>query len=165
MKHGRMMLTKPVQIVGLSKSIRIWSLFAVSLLLLSLVGCGDGRGLRIPVSGNVSIDGKPIEFGSILFKPSGAPQERPGGGSLGAGGAYGVSIYTAYDGLPPGKYDVAITATEPLGETAQRWHAPMKYSDSAKSGLTAEIDKSTKEVNFELTWDGNKRSAPFVEKF
>ncbi len=148
----------------ISKPTRILFLLVTSVLLVS-VGCGDGRGLRIPVSGKVTIDGKPVEFGSILFKPAGDPEKRPGGGSLGTGGEYGVSIYTPYDGLPPGKYDVTITATEAMGETAQRWHAPMKYSNSEKSGLTAEIDKSTKEVNFELTWDGDKKSAPFVEKF
>jgi len=42
----------------------------LSFLALVLTGCG-GDGLdRYPVSGTVTFDGKPVEFGAIFFEPT-----------------------------------------------------------------------------------------------
>jgi hypothetical protein len=113
----------------------------------------------------VTVDGEPLAFGSILFEPvAGGDNNRPGGGALESDGSYRVSAYTAFDGLPPGSYRVAITGTEPLTVTSQRWHAPQKYSDASTSGLTVEIEKANDQLNFELSWDGEKPAKPFVEK-
>ena len=140
-----------------------WAWIFSALFCLSLlIGCGDGRPRRVPVSGHVTVDGQLLEHGSILFAP--ADNSRSGGGSLEAGGLYRVSIYTAYDGLMPGKYNVSVLAVEPMGETAQRWHAPMKYRDAKTSGLSVEITEETTDLDFELTWEGDKHSGPFVEK-
>ena len=64
-----------------------------------------------------------------------------------------------------GKYEVMVSGIEPIGETAQRWHAPKKYADTKTSGLTIEISKNMGEVNLDLSWKGEKPSKPFVEKF
>ena len=132
---------------------------APCLSLIVLAGCGDGRGVRVPVSGTVTIDGAPLAFGSILFEPlAGGENNRSGGGALESDGTFRVSAYTAFDGLPPGQYRVAITGTEPLSDTARRWHAPKKYSDPASSGLTADIEESTDQLNYELSWSGEELS-------
>ena len=139
--------------------------FAACLSLFVLAGCGDGRGVRVPVSGAVTVDGAPLAFGSILFEPlAGGDNNRPGGGALESDGTFRVSAYTAFDGLPPGSYRVAITGTEHISDTSQRWHAPRKYSQPATSGLTAEIEEATDQLNFDLSWEGEKHSEPFVEK-
>ena len=138
---------------------------ATCLFVFLLAGCGDGRGVRVPVSGVVTIDGKPLAFGQIMFTPyTEDANNRPGGGSLESDGSYRVSAYTAYDGLPPGRYRVAITGTEYISDTAQRWHSPQKYSQLDTSGLTAEIEESTDSLNFDLSWEGESPSEPWVEK-
>lgn len=160
MNHGRAMTLD-------RSSKAIWTMFLLSfsLLLLASTGCGDGKGVRIPVSGNVTIDGKPVGFGRISFEPIDKPGKFIGGSSLGTDGSYQVTTFTAFDGLPPGKYQVTITATEAMGDSGERWHAPKKYSMLDKSGLTAEVNEETKTIDFELTWKGDKKSAPFVVKF
>ena len=66
--------------------------------------------------------------------------------------------------LLPGKYVVAIKATEWVNEKAQRWHAPKKYAKHETSEITTEISDPTSDLTFDLTWEGDKRSKPWVEK-
>ena len=132
---------------------------ALASLLLGSSGCGDGRPARVPISGQVTIDGQPLKFGSILFRPASG---RAPSGTLDANGRYVLSTYEKGDGAMVGEYTVAITGNEQLGEVAQRWHAPEKYSDPARSELKATVEGPRDDLNFELTWDGGK---PFVQKF
>lgn len=127
------------------------------LLVAALAGCGDGRPTRVPISGQVTIDGAPLQFGSVLFVPASG---RSAGGSLDKDGRYFLSCFEKGDGAMVGDYRVAITGSEQLGETAVRWHAPKKYKDAATSELTATVDGPKEDMNFELKWDGGK---PFVE--
>jgi hypothetical protein len=127
------------------------------LLVAALAGCGDGRPTRVPISGKVTIDGAPLQFGSVLFVPASG---RSAGGSLDKEGRYFLSCFEKGDGAMVGEYRVAITGSEQLGETAVRWHAPKKYRDIATSNLTAAVDGPKDDVDFELTWEGGK---PFVE--
>lgn len=48
-------------------------LFPVSVLLLSLAGCGQDDG-RESLSGNVTFDGQPLVYGEIVFRPSEGPE-------------------------------------------------------------------------------------------
>ena len=137
------------------------------LVCVMLSGCGDGRGARVPVSGMVTIDGEPLQHGSVTFVPvkiAGAAA-RAGGGSIDEQGRFSVSSYTPNDGLLPGKYQVMVGSAEPLGETAQRWHAPKKYANMKTSGFEIEVAGGMEELKFELSWEGEKHSEPFVEKF
>lgn len=43
----------------------------VAGLSLSLVGCSDNGPARVPVSGKVTLNGKPLSWGSIMFVPEG----------------------------------------------------------------------------------------------
>ena len=92
----------------------------VSILLLAVfAGCGPSNPLgRQALSGNVTIDGAPLDQGSIEFSP-----ESPSGvasGGLIKGGAYTVP---ETKGLPPGKYLVRIHSIAE-GPTAQGSAAP-----------------------------------------
>ena len=129
-------------------------------------GCNDGRGKRVPVSGKVTVGGQVLEFGSISFTPVISQKgSRAGGGTLGEGGTFRVTSYTAYDGLLPGQYKVAVSAIEPINDASQRWHAPQRYASLEDSGLTIDIDSQTDSANFELTWEGDDHSKPYVENF
>ena len=144
-------------------SVSLFSLVCLSLFLsLFLTGCGDGRPSRVKVSGFVTVDGEPLKFGGVNFRP--AAGGRAAGGSLDSNGAFTVTMYEKGDGLPPGKYVVAIKATEPVNENAERWHAPKKYAKHLTAGLTTEISEATSDLTFDLSWAGEKRSKPWVEK-
>ncbi|BBO30822.1 hypothetical protein PLANPX_0434 [Lacipirellula parvula] len=131
----------------------------LAILACCLLGCGDGRPTRVPISGKITVDGQPLKFGVIVFKPA---TGRASSGRLDADGRYVLSTYDRGDGAIAGDYTVTISGNEQLSETSHRWHAPKKYSDPTASGLTATVESPRDDLNFELTWDGGK---PFVEKF
>lgn len=135
-----------------------WSLGSTLVVILTALGCGDGRPDRVPISGVVTIDGQPLAHGSILFKPANG---RSAGGALDSQGRYFLTYYEKGDGAVPGEYTVAVSANEQLGETAMRWHAPRKYSNPETSELKATVDEPREDLNFELKWDGGK---PFTTR-
>jgi hypothetical protein len=135
-----------------------FGLAAVSTCVLATVGCSDGRPERVPVSGTVLIDGKPLTKGSIMVIPSG---QRPAGGSIGPDGRFMLSCYEINDGVVPGTHAVTVQATEHISERETRWLTPKKYGDAKASGLTVTIDGPTDDLKIELTWDGKQ---PFVER-
>jgi hypothetical protein len=88
------------------------------LLLATCVGCGSGNPLgRLAVNGKVTLDGAPLDQGTIEFSP-----EAANGVSSGANikdGAYAISTTK---GLPPGKYLVRINSL--LGSPAGQKDRP-----------------------------------------
>ncbi len=126
------------------------------LALAMMSGC-DGRPKRVPVSGQVLIDGEPLTLGSITLVPRGA---RPSVGKIDKDGRFVLTCYEGEDGVIPGTHRVAISANEGIGDTGLKWFAPKKYADFRRSGLEVTIDEKTDELKIELTWDGGK---PFVE--
>jgi len=118
-----------------------WSLV---LLAASLVGCGDNRG-RLPVTGTVLFDGKPLESGNIRF---GGDQGAAGAGQI-VNGSFSLSETGSQSGVLPGKYDVLIASwveergsVRPDGSFSPGiTRIPLVYLDPAKSGLTAEVKK------------------------
>jgi len=132
-------------------------LLGIAALAVTAAGCGDGRPGRVPVSGQVLLDGKPLSRGFIRLVPDDA---RAACGEIGPDGRFTLKTFEPGDGVVLGTHRVAIVAIEPLGSIQQRWHAPKKYSDPATSGLTATIDGPTDSLRIEITWDGGQ---PFVE--
>jgi hypothetical protein len=121
-------------------------------------GCSDGRPERVPVSGQILIDGAPLAHGSILFH---AKDHRPAIGSLDSQGRFQLSTYEPGDGCVPGTHAVSIDAGEVIGPTSTRWHAPKKYRNASASGIVVTVEESMKPVAIQLSWDGGK---PFVER-
>jgi hypothetical protein len=121
------------------------------------MGCSDGRPSRIPVSGQVLIDGKPLKFGSIRFVPS---DSRASQGAIDANGHFTLNCYEKDDGVVPGTHTVTVMACEPLSRTLVRWHVPRKYSDPVTSDIKKEVVEPTDSMLVELTWDGGR---PFDE--
>lgn len=76
----------------------------------SLIGCGPGNPLgRKAVSGNVTLDGSPIQNGSISFSPVDGSATTSSGAVV-LSGKYSIE---AADGLTDGKYLVRINAIDP----------------------------------------------------
>ncbi len=139
--------------------------FAICLLLTCLysLGCGESKPERVPVSGKVLIDGKPLNKGVIRFVPE---QGRPSSSAILSDGTFDVASTTLGDdpiqiGVFPGHYKIEVSASEAINEETIRWHAPKKYSNFRSSGLEIDIHKPSDNLIVELTWDGLE--GPIVE--
>ena len=144
----------------------------------SMHGCGGPeRPETAPVTGQVTVNGKPLEKGTIQFIPT--------NGRLAMGqivkGNYSLTTFEENDGALLGNHVVTVTAMEvsrnkklpkfepPADATPSRirvleaewlerhggrikvkWHAPEKYSDSRTSPLTAEISPGENVKDFSI---------------
>lgn len=125
----------------------------VLVLLVATLGCSDGRPKRVPISGQVLIDGEPIKAGSIRFVPDGA---RPSASDLDAEGRFTLRCFEENDGAVIGTHRVEVAAREIIGESV-RWYAPKEYSDYRSSGLTVEVKEPNDALVIDLTWKGKKK--------
>ena len=114
----------------------------VGLLVLS--GCGGSGADREAISGAVTLDGKPLESGSILFTPEGPGST--GGGEI-ENGQYSLSREL---GLSPGSYRVQIQSWRPTGRTIRDAASGETFDDlvsiippryNERSELKASIEK------------------------
>lgn len=133
------------------------TLSCMLLLVATMVGCGDSRPERFPVSGQVLVDGKPLTYGIIMVRPIGA---RASQGSVDNEGRFSLYAYKPGDGVVPGTHPVTINAGREISDTKTEWLAPKKYMKPETSGLTLTIDEPRDDVLIELSWDGGK---PFIE--
>jgi hypothetical protein len=145
-----------VPAIGISASQR-GIIFVLSFLCVSLAGCGDGRPRRVPVSGKVLVDGKPLKYGFVRFFPD---QARVSTGDIDSEGRFVLSCYGGEDGAVVGKHKVEVYATEGIDEERIRWHAPKRYANYSTSQLEHEITGPTDEITIKLSWGGGH---PFVE--
>jgi hypothetical protein len=99
-----------------------WATLAPSAAIVSLlVGCsGDAAANRGALSGAVTIDGKPLEQGSILFTPTDGTKGSSSGGEI-KNGRYRIS---KADGPAIGWNRVEIRATRKTGKMIQKPFAP-----------------------------------------
>ncbi|QDT54748.1 hypothetical protein Pan44_27840 [Caulifigura coniformis] len=125
-------------------------------LCLVMVGCGEsGAPGRAEAKGTVTIDGRPLEKGTVfLVNEKGLPA---GVGNVVAG-AFELSENASTRGVLPGSYGVKIESwkVEPgavlengsfsPGELA----IPKKFTDAKTSGLKAEVKDGANEFTFAL---------------
>lgn len=112
--------------------------------LIGLSGCGRRPALA-PVSGRVTLDGKPLEFGSVMIQPAAGPAAR---GTIQADGSFTVGTFTPGDGAIVGPATVRVACYEqqrpggppPQGELALgKSLIPEKYTQFETSGITATV--------------------------
>jgi hypothetical protein len=118
-------------------------------------GCGGG-GLESTLTGTVTLDGKPIGPGILVFAPTEGAQN-PAIGNVEADGRYSVKT-SRTSGLKPGRYRVSVNITElpPPGSENQRLAAlpllhPKKYESAETSGLEYDVAPGSNEINVELS--------------
>ena len=140
------------------------SYLIVFVSLLCVVGCGDGRPTRVPVSGQVTIDGKPLTEGTIQFYP--VAGGRQSGTSIGEDGRFVLTTFEQGDGIPVGDYSVAIMANKIISNTQVKWLVPKRYADKKTANISATIDSETDQMNIKLTWEdsGSSHKEPYIEK-
>jgi hypothetical protein len=133
----------------------------LAFCVVSIVGCGDDLPKRVPASGHVFFDGKPLETGTLGIL---TPGQRCSFAELGPGGAFTVSTFSKNDGLMLGKHPVTVVWKEDVSNSAIKWMIPKKYADPTTSGLEVDITGPTSDLKFELTSEPGKKY-PLVEKF
>jgi len=112
--------------------------------IFALGGCaaGGGEGLA-PVSGKVTVDGKPLTTGSVSFRPDaskGNTSQHHPNGTIDAEGNYELFVPPARKGAPPGWYTVVVTALDdPWPGKPLKSFIDMKYSEEKTSPLKIEV--------------------------
>ncbi len=103
------------------RSLAVVCCFCVLLLLAS--GCGGADDTRVPVEGEVTLDGRPLAEGHITLVPL--------GDGVSAGGTIrnGKFHVEKARGPSPGRYRVEIVSYQPTGE---------KFPDPERAGQMAE---------------------------
>src|SRR5262245_53617090 len=134
-----------------------------------VAGC-SGRPTLAKVKGTVTLDGKPLPFGTVTFEAKGV---RPATGKIVNGEIVEVTTYDPGDGAPVGEHRVAVTANAEPGPAvvanpgdakapkgdymSGKSLIPSAYNDPGTSGLTAEIKKGENTVEVKLTSAGPKQ--------
>lgn len=127
------------------------------MLLLASTGC-DGRPQRVPVAGQVLIDGQPLTTGFVRVIPEGA---RPAVGPIGKDGRFQLTTFEGEDGCVLGQHPVEIVAQQAQGYTTIKWLTPRKYQDATTSGLTVDVQEPITDWKIELSWNGEQ---PYIEQ-
>lgn len=105
---------------------------------------------KVSVSGRVLVDGSPLTIGYVRFIPTSGG--RPAVANVGADGRFDFGD----QGVVVGKHRIEVVASEQVGATGYRWHAPAKYASYATSGLEQEIAQPTSNLSLNLIGDGAK---------
>lgn len=140
------------------------------VLTLSLLGCGGPKLAR--VQGKISVAGKPVRKGRIMFYAAGLPGAT---GAITEDGTYTLTTFKPGDGAAVGEHRVAIEATD-VGAGSMRppqspeeelemsklgvkrilvagkviWLVPERYSKVETSGLTATVQSGDNQIDFDI---------------
>ena len=133
---------------------------------LFLTGCGiksNGPPL-MPVSGTVTLDGKPLPGATILFIPTGSTHGTSSGGRTDSAGRYELTATHSGKGAPVGQHKVVAsklvmpdgsdmpvnTKVGPIDSPA-RESLPAKYSAIDRTVLTAAVRDGVNTIDFPLS--------------
>ena len=127
-------------------------------LWIVISGCGRAEyegDQRFPLSGKVTFDGKPVEWGSISFIPLSGEEQRASGGVI-KDGVYSVP---EAKGANAGKYRVEIHSGKLTGKKLKAQDSEDLYDERVEelpdkfhkdSELTAEVGPEQTTFNFDL---------------
>lgn len=117
-------------------------------------GCSAGAGGEslLPVSGKVSVNGKPLTTGSVSFRPDqGNPTQHQPNGVIDADGNYELVVPPARKGAPPGRYKVLIFALDdPQPGKPLKSFIDMKYSDESTTPVKLEVVANPEPGRYDL---------------
>jgi hypothetical protein len=130
----------------------------LALTVLGVSGCGKRGPTIAPVSGQVLLDGKPVEGAAVGFIPkAGGPMAD---GTTDAEGRFQLLTMNR-PGATVGKHAVTVTKVKHSGinpdgsiapgGVATTWLVPQKYSKPTTSNLTAVVEQDGLECVFELS--------------
>ena len=117
------------------------------VMVMSFAGCGKTGSKIAPVTGRITLDGKPLEKADILFQPDGS--KPPSSGRTIADGRYELAYKRGVMGGTVGPNTVRITISSDVVENPP--NIPARYN--SESELTKEVKSGPNEFNFDLTTD------------
>jgi hypothetical protein len=122
-------------------------LFAIGLA--ATTGCGP-RTDRLELSGHVTLDGQPLDSGSIRFTSQGS-QKLMASGAVITGGEFNIP---REKGLPPGTYSVEVSAPDTSAPLVSQPAAPgePRLPPTAPERIPAEYNENR---SIEVTVDGD----------
>ena len=98
-------------------------LIRVGLCCLFAIGCGsDGKPRRVPVTGTVTYNGKPLPGGDVVFVPADTSNGFRARGKANERGQFTLTTFDDGDGGMPGEYKVTagFGATMPTPQKGRR---------------------------------------------
>ena len=118
--------------------------------LVFLAGCGSSGPELFPVSGTVTVNGKPLPTGSVQFIGTGL---RPAYGQIGADGKFKLAT-DDQEGCAAGTFKVVVSAqevkgTEATGEIVVPL-APERYASVEKTNVEVTIDGPKSDLVIDL---------------
>jgi hypothetical protein len=139
---------------GLVRAFTVAGLLALPIL----TGCGKGGLHLAPVSGFVSVDGKPVADVGVMFSPLDSKAGPPAVGTTDDSGRF--TLVTANrEGAVVGEHRVAISKDENIAIPQSRGfpiyksvsHVAPKFGRAETSGLTAKVADDDNEFDFKVT--------------
>ncbi|QDT28736.1 hypothetical protein Enr10x_40810 [Gimesia panareensis] len=137
-------------------------------LVVGLTGCGGGAAEKplpntVPVSGSVTMKGKPLVSATVTFVPQGETKGVECVGFTDESGKFKLKQVRGGEGAPPGSYKVVINhfvkgdgspikidGSEPPANLGAVESLPIKYSSFLDSKLTAQVNDAGGEFTFDL---------------
>ena len=145
----------------------LWSrsltLACLAALLAGVIGCGPRRPTTYPVSGVVTLDGKPVQGATVMLRPE--VGGRPAVGTTNQRGEFKLTTFDQNDGALPGQHVVTVVKKITTGIMAtpdglsgpvapggikEQWIIPKKYSDAKTSGLSANVRSDMEPLKLDL---------------
>ena len=124
--------------------------------VLLLTGCGPALEGRQGISGNVTLDGVPLDDGSISFETISSQSKKMQTGGTIKNGKY---AFTGLNGLVPGEYSVQISSSEEVSRTEgadpmdvkveYRERIPAEYGSASTQKVTV-TDSGKQVFNFDI---------------
>ncbi|SIO42973.1 hypothetical protein SAMN05444166_4649 [Singulisphaera sp. GP187] len=118
-----------------------------------MVGCGDEGPARQPVSGVITLDGKPLPSGSVTFAPL------DGATAATAEIRDGAYCIGRSEGPAPGRYQVEINAVQPTGKRIKHPDLPSSTIDEVRNVIPVNYNVRT-QLAIVVTSDG-ENAFPF----
>jgi hypothetical protein len=117
--------------------------FSSLILMALLIGCGKSNADIAPVSGLVTLDGRPLEFAIVTFQPEG---KSPGAGRTDSNGHYELLYKRGVMGAPVGPNRVTILLDVDLAKKPQI--LPAHYNTQTE--LQREVKPGPNVFDFDL---------------
>lgn len=135
----------------------------LTALLSPLAGCGGGGGgAALPVSGIVTLDGKPVPAARVTFYPEKGTEGNGGAAETGTDGKFVIADSKGQPGLVAGKYRATVNKGQPnrpvseesVGAVVEgvdiKDDFPAIYSDPSKTILSYSVTGDGKPIEIQL---------------
>jgi hypothetical protein len=128
----------------------------IAVVLLAAPACGPQGPRRITIKGSATLDGKPIEFGEVMFVPT-DPAAASAGGRI-TDGAFSVAVFKG-----PHRVQIMATRVQPRsGGSGEGGYElipgniiPRRYNDNTT--LTFDVQGAKDQPKFDLVSDAKAK--------